>query len=555
MSVCKQCQSSFEITDRERVLRDQIASAVGGKNCVFPDPKLCPQCRRQRRLVFRNERHMYHRKCDLTGKQIIAIYPPDAPFPVYDSEAWFGNSWDPRDYGQEFDFSRPFFEQFAELQKKVPRLSRVFLNNENCDFCNIVGDSKNCYLIYGSIYCEDCYYGSPFYCKNCVDSLVIRRSEYCYECIDSDTLYECQYCQDCSTSHNLSFCYDLEGCRDCFMCVGLRHKQYYILNKLHSKADYEAKMKEIKLGSHSVIQHLKKQFQEFKLRFSHKFMSGTGNENVVGDHLYNSKDCYWTFFSQDCEGVGLSTQLLNAHHVLSCDYGEYGSFLYEVSGHYKVMNCAFCSWIWDNTSNLLYCEGATQGSKDCFGCVSMKRGQYCILNKQYTKEEYERMVERIVEHMVKTGEWGQFFPPEYSLFGYNETLAYDYFPLSKEEVLERGWKWRDDMGAKSYKGPLVEIPDLISDTSDDICDKILICEVSGKPYKIIPQEFAFYRRFSIPLPRRCPDVRYYDRLALRNPCYLWNRECAKCKKPIQTSYAPERPETVLCEECYLNEVY
>jgi len=31
--------------------------------------------------------------------------------------------------------------------------------------------------------------------------------------------------------------------------------------------------------------------------------------------------------------------------------------------------------------------------------------KYCILNKQYSKEEYEELVPKIIEHMQKTGEW------------------------------------------------------------------------------------------------------------------------------------------------------
>ena len=31
-------------------------------------------------------------------------------------------------------------------------------------------------------------------------------------------------------------------------------------------------------------------------------------------------------------------------------------------------------------------------------------------------------------------------------------------------------------------------------------------------------------------------------------------KCAKCGKEIKTSYAPDRPETVYCKQCYNNEV-
>ena len=66
--------------------------------------------------------------------------------------------------------------------------------------------------------------------------------------------------------------------------------------------------------------------------------------------------------------------------------------------------------------------------------------QYCILNKQYTKEEYEELLPKIIEHMKSTDEWGKFFPTEDSPFAYNETVASEFYPITKDEVLKNNWK-------------------------------------------------------------------------------------------------------------------
>jgi hypothetical protein len=42
-----------------------------------------------------------------------------------------------------------------------------------------------------------------------------------------------------------------------------------------------------------------------------------------------------------------------------------------------------------------------------------------------------------------------------------------------------------------------------------------VYEISGKLFRIIPQELAFYRKYNIPLPRKHPDVRYTERMELR----------------------------------------
>jgi hypothetical protein len=178
------------------------------------------------------------------------------------------------------------------------------------------------------------------------------------------------------------------------------------------------------------------------------------------------------------------------------------------------------------------------------------------LNKQYTKEEYEELVPKIIEHMKKSGEWGQFFPVGISPFAYNETVAIEYYPLSKEEVLAKGWRWQEESeSGDAQKVSDYKIPDNISDVSDEILGKGLKCEVTGRPYKIIQQELEFYRKMNLPIPRRCPDQRHIDRIALRDPRKLWERKCTNCGKMMSSVYAPERSEKVYCEECYLKAVY
>jgi hypothetical protein len=242
---------------------------------------------------------------------------------------------------------------------------------------------------------------------------------------------------------------------------------------------------------------------------------------------------------------------------MDLDHASIAERAYEgtsTSGHHIF----FCVSSYDpSNSDLVYCDWLKVCS-DCFACIGLKHKQHCILNTQYTKEEYERLVPRIIEHMQKTGEWGEFFPAEMSPFAYNETMAQEYFPLTKEEVLSREWKWRDEVDEvpKIEKiTPAERLPDSIDDIPDDILNWAIKCEATGKPFRIIKQELAFYRKMRLPVPRLHPDERHRRRMALRNPRKLWKRECAKCGKEIQTTYSPERPEIVYCESCYLQTVY
>ena len=180
--------------------------------------------------------------------------------------------------------------------------------------------------------------------------------------------------------------------------------------------------------------------------------------------------------------------------------------------------------------------------------------------------------------MKEDNEWGQFFPSRYSPFGYNETLAEIYFPLEKEDAKQGGFKWQENLQFTAQKETLKssEIPDSIQDISDNILDEVLSCLSCHRNYRIIPQELTFYREMRIPIPRQCFYCRNRARFAFRNPYKLWHRKCtcggeksengiyqnqtshfhgsSHCPNEFETSYAPDRPEIVYCEQCYQTEV-
>jgi hypothetical protein len=98
------------------------------------------------------------------------------------------------------------------------------------------------------------------------------------------------------------------------------------------------------------------------------------------------------------------------------------------------------------------------------------------------------------------------------------------------------------------------LPADIKDIPDDILNWAVECEVTSKPFRIIKQELDFYRKHSLPIPRRHPDQRHLDRMSLRNPRRLYDRSCDKCGVDIRTTYSPDRSEIVYCEGCYGEEM-
>jgi hypothetical protein len=173
--------------------------------------------------------------------------------------------------------------------------------------------------------------------------------------------------------------------------------------------------------------------------------------------------------------------------------------------------------------------------------------------------------------------YGEFFPIEFSPFAYNQTLAYDHFPLSKEDAMEAGYSWKEAT-TQEYQITMSceDLPDTIEEVEDDILDAIISCTKCKKAFRIIKQELEFLRREQIPLPRYCVDCRHFFRIAQRLPSKLFHRSCQcagknstsgiysnttqhfhgdqPCPNEFETSYAPDRPEIVYCEQCYNAEV-
>jgi hypothetical protein len=289
----------------------------------------------------------------------------------------------------------------------------------------------------------------------------------------------------------------------------------------------------------------------------HRHASLIACEEVSGDYLKNSKHLHYCFdvsYGEDCAHTFAGFKVKDLMDVCHATEGE---LAYEgMSVGYASHRILFTNGAW-SCSNLLYCDNA-QSSQNLFGCIGMKHANYCILNKQYTEEEYERLVPQIIERMRQDGVWGEFFPSGISPFAYNETTAQTYFKTTADEAIRYGFRWRQASdtplsGERTVAAHL--LPASIEGTPDEVLKWAILCEATGRPFRIVKQELLFYREHHLPLPHLHPDERHRRRMALRNPRKLWNRNCADCHKPIATSYAPERPETVYCEPCYLKEVY
>lgn len=566
--ICQNCKKEFTIEPDDFAFYEKIK---------VPAPTWCPECRARRRLTFRDFRILYKRKSDWSGKNIFSIFPQSSPYKVYEKDVWFSDKWDPMEYAQEYDFEKPFFEQLRELSLKVPEPSQTMWYDVNSDYCTGCTGVKNCYLTFTTTHSEDCMYASwTNKTKNSIDVTRVDSSEECYESLGLIKSNKVFFSYDCDECVDVWFSKNLQGCMNCIGCCNLRNKQYHIFNQPYSKEDYQKKFLEFDFGSFKNLENFNKQAEEFFTKSIVRYAHGKHNLNVSGEYINNSKnvrDSYYVNGGEDCRYAQYLITPTSKDCMDHSLWGQNSELVYETSSCGEgCSRIKFCYRTSRNSQDCTYCIQC-QNSSNLFGCVGLQKKQYCIFNKQYTKEEYEAFVPKITAHMNempftdKKGrvyKYGEFFPPELSLFSYNESLGFNDFPMEKDEALAEGYRWKDPE-EKDYKITLQpeSIPDHIKDVADEVLNETIGCAHKGEcscrctvAFRITKEELNFYRAHNIPIPRLCHNCRHVRRVKNQSPMKLWHRKCMKsgCTNEFETSYAPDRPEIVYCESCYNAEV-
>ncbi|MFA6274136.1 MAG: hypothetical protein WC662_03165 [Candidatus Paceibacterota bacterium] len=582
--ICQNCKNEFEITQDDFNFFKKLN--------VSP-PTWCPRCRFIRKLTYINERSLYKRNCANCQENIISMFHPDVSIPVWCLKCHISDTWDARDYAKKYDFSRNFFEQFKDLKYSVPHraLDRNERNGPGCEYSNYCFTSKNIYLSYGIHASEDIKYSKNIFdqSKNCLDSLTTKKTDRCYEVVQTSESFDSSFLvesEQCISSH---FLFNCANCTNCCLSSNIRNKSNVFRNKQLSKEEYQQAISNLKLNTYIGQTKTKEEFKEMVLKSIHRYAHIKNCMNSTGDFIENAKNC------SRCYGLVGAENLKNCFFAMASNtqdsqdliFTGRGDESYESTyagrGINKVVLSACCG---SGSCNLFYCDSC-RACSDCFGCVGLSKKQYCIFNKQYSKEEYFELIEKIKKHMNemiyidKIGReygFGEFFPTELSPFAYNETVAYEENLLSKDEIITFGYKWRE-RELRSYI-PTVEtkdLPDSINDVNNSICDEIIGCINKGKvetqctlAFRILPDELTFYRQMKLPIPRFCPNCRYYDRKKWVNTFNFYLRECmcelsnhgheknprhggVKCQVEFETMYAPERPEIIYCKDCYQKE--
>ena len=207
---CRITGEEFPVTEGEMIFYEKFG---------IPAPTLCPRELWRNIFAYRNERALFERQCSKTGQKILSCYRDNTIFPVYNHKLWWSDDWSAFDYGRDFDFSKPYFEQYKSLQDVVPRTGTTIFNSENCDFNSHARYSRDCYLSSLMARTEHAYYSYwTVEGKQVFDSAMTIGCENIQDCLDATRCVWCFSCQECRDSQECYFSYQLRNCKNCIAC-------------------------------------------------------------------------------------------------------------------------------------------------------------------------------------------------------------------------------------------------------------------------------------------------------------------------------------------------
>lgn len=419
---------------------------------------------------------------------------------------WFTQS------GVDYDDSKTFFDQIKILKQTIefPNLSNYGWT-ENCEYADSAHNTKNAYLTFNTTWDnENILYSAciKWKCTNIYNSVMVwdgcNNIYFCNGIIRSYNVFYSKYILN---SNNIWFSTNLNWCSDCIFCEWLDNQKYCIRNEQYEKDQYHKEKNKILSQRDAFLTY----YQSISSKGNNFGSSNSGGSFVV--------------WSEDVVGGSLSYHVKSWNNIVITWSPEWSERMYDVfigwSGWSTDMY--WCCMVWAahhiyigesiGMSSNIYYSFNIQDCSFCLGCIWLKNKSYCILNKQYTKEDWYEKVDEIFWQMEQDGILWQFFPASMNPFYFNDTAAYLIDPtFTKEEVTAKWYLRRDEpitvdipegaaVAKTSELGQFESTADWEWNINISILKKIIQDE-QGNVYRIVPMEYEFLMKYWLPLPRK-----------------------------------------------------
>ncbi|HBR80908.1 MAG: hypothetical protein UX09_C0015G0010 [Candidatus Uhrbacteria bacterium GW2011_GWE2_45_35] len=490
-----------------------------------------------------------------TGQPILSAIHPDSPFPVVSDKEFY--ELDNTEYGQEPDSQRSVLEQLFEIQTKTPIDATRNSGIENSTAVVASINVLNSHAVFGSFQVKNSFYVSTLGGgEDDIDASGSDKIFQSHSVSASVEIFNGFFIICSSACRDSSFLFDCQDCEFCFGGTNLRHKKFVFFNQQLSEAEYREKIKDIDLSQAEVFEKYKADF--FCLWREQGIWPENFNINSPessGDRLINclrcengyllikSSDCFNTRFAIEAETNVYCSGNAKASRAYMCTGGSFSADSKFCQASPRIINCEYCI-------NCVECE-------NCFACVNLFRKKFCVLNKQYTEEEYWSLVDKLKCKMLEDGEYGRFFPAKTSPCGFQFSGGEIYRGFSEAE-LELFQVPRLDPARGQLLSPapnsqltVADIPNHL-DEADKIVNQPIFDPEINRLYSITKPELEIYKNKKWPLPRQHFITRLKNLIRFSNSPEAMKYNCDFCKKDIVTyknfTFSERK---VFCQECYL----
>ena len=411
----------------------------------------------------------------------------------------------------EVDQMSDFFWSLYQLQQQTPRAYRLIdFANENSDYSDNLYGAQNAYLSF-AVWLDSSNilysYQINVHCDTILNSVhVSQHSSSVYSSFTVQQSHNIFYSKGIYHSSDIWFSANMVWCQHCFLCEWLENKKYHIKNKAYSPEQYHEK---------------KAAYLKNKEKYTNELIKSIPLRNKL------TTNSQWTWLYQ-CDNITdghIVSHTSHGHNIYLIDGSDHSSHLYNTFGvwldchhFYGVisawhqMSHVYCSLDTGTSSDIYYCMNL-QDCHHCLWCIGLINQSYCIFNKQYTKDERHKKVDKIFTHMETDGDLGKFFPPKMNPFYFNDTAAALIEDFTKEETIADWYLRRDDeINVDIPEWMEVVTIDQLSDyewhneewqwTINPSVLKKVIKDKKGNAYRVIKMEYDFLVKHGLPLPRQ-----------------------------------------------------
>src|SRR3989338_3632913 len=481
-----------------------------------PPSAIDPLVRLKMLLAHNTDLTLWYKPHALTGEPLLTFVHPHNRAKIIRDKEWA--DLDNTEHGFDRDANVSFFEQMERLYEKVPFRAL----SDPGDSVNTIGmaafKSSDSFMVFGSLGIErsSSVYSSLFVTDSvdvtsCFggigESFGINRSRSLHDC---QVVFESQHCL------HSSFLFDCRNCEFCFGATNKRYKKYLWFNEQLSKEEWETRRAKISLSSRDVFDTYHQKFFELVQKsvwpetFNHVAVESDGEylEKTTrvreSYNLQNSTDCFRCWAGTDLThaayltGAGMSSDLWQSS---GCIYSQNIKFSCGISASQNMEYCLCC----------LNCEY-------CFGCIGLRYKKFCILNKQYTEEDYFKKLDEIKCLLLDQGMYGNPMPADINPLGAQFSAGELLIGYSEEEIRAWGGEYFDAKRGTMYIPEPSEAQKMIQCIDPEL----------KRPFVIPPIERAFYENHQLPLPERHFLIRLKNLVRLSNSPLTEPASCESC---------------------------